>query len=157
MSYSIPSIVKCSLAALMGAVILVCGLWLLAYTNSTKNGKVFDLNGQPHIEDVNGNRVSQLRAGDGIVLVYPVHRYPKKCWAEYIDMLDGPVSHQFRANRSMVFSDVAVDVTFHKYHDLPDHLPAGRYKVSLLIFPVCDGFDIQPYRIESGIFLDIVE
>lgn len=155
--YSPSKFVAWALRVLAGCAVLFAMLWCMAYYQQTKEGKVFDLTAPPHIEDVHGNVVTQLKAGEGVVFVIPSHRYPKKCWAEYIDLLQGPVTYQFSQTRSQIFSDTDVMHTFHKYHDLPDHLPAGKYELSLLVFPTCDGFDIQPYRIDSGSFLEIVE
>lgn len=150
-----PRWLKWAFIALGIALLLISTSWIGSYLTVTKDGKVFDLIAPAYTTNSRMERQDVFKPGDGLIINYPVERHPRRCWAMYVDLLDGPVSYQFNDRRSQNFKAKSFKITIRNYQVLPNHLPAGRYQIVQLVYPSCDGYVMQPYRMDTGHFITI--
>lgn len=135
-------------------------LLLMAYVSQAwynrNNAAVFQWTEEPRLTDMQGRKITTVKPGQSVIMIYSVERYPSRCWATYTEMLNGPVMVQFAEAKSMVLSGPTVQFKINRIIHIPDDLPPGTYKWSQIVVPTCNGEHSDPYRLETGITITVV-
>lgn len=128
-----------------------------AYVYASQKSELFQMLDQPELLDQEMEPATDFRAGDGFNLRYFMHYEPVDCYGMYVTRVSGPVIFQFpemRTGDSQVSAPTDMEIAFH--FELPAHLPAGEYKVSLMTFPTCEGLNLKPRNYDLGLNMTIL-
>ena len=111
---------------------------------------------EPQITNIDGEQTTTFHAGDSFIINYYVERQPLKCWGTYFDVINGPVTYQFPAQRTQILVDKVTRVELPLLKVLPDPLPPGQYTWKQITYPTCDGIELKPFVMDSGIVITIL-
>ncbi len=128
-----------------------------AYIYASNKSELFTMRAPTELLGETLKPQSRFFGGDGINLRYHVHLEPIDCYGMYVHRLEGPVVYQFdetRTGPSQVSEPTDAVMTVH--FELPQHIPAGDYRVKLMAFPTCEGLDLQPKNYDLGLDLTVL-
>ncbi|RYD64038.1 MAG: hypothetical protein EOP83_10705 [Verrucomicrobiaceae bacterium] len=130
----------------------------LAFAASSWMGAVVYVKSYPAIieylepltfKDTQGDVVTSVHPGRSVVMHVPVRRQPWKCWGSYTYIISGDeATYQFPVFRSHSLTN---QVQIHQIRHLmpiPADIPSGRYHWSVVVYPTCEGVDLQPTTID---------
>lgn len=136
--------------------IILTGNHVIAIARETKPLSLFSWYQPPEMNNIEGERQTTFRPGDSFVIKYYVERQPISCWAVYTDVISGPVSYQFPETRTQVIVSEVTRVELNLLKVLPDPLPPGEYTWKQVVNPTCEGYELKPFVMDSGIVITIL-
>ena len=148
---------KGSIYSVLAVSALMIVIYITGVISQQRTLKLQDWTSPPTLTNIQGTAQEEYRAGQSVIITYHILRQPVGCWATYIDVITGPVMHQFPPQLSQFIVEVPTRVDAPLFKTIPDGLPAGEYKWTQLTYPVCDNVLLDPISNDTGIVLTIVE
>lgn len=151
MKTKFPEIAKFAIWTSMLAAILLACSYCGAYFVVSKTKHPVAWSAPPVMLDAETGATS-LRSGHPALITVSVVREPMGCWVKHFYQLKSEaIIYQFPNIVSGIFSNTEVmHIHIANLVQMPVGLPAGDYELSDVVYPTCQGVDVQPYILEGG-------
>lgn len=153
-----PLFIRVMLNLLLAFLIIFSTLYFSQIFYESDKSDFIKLVKEPKVLETNNLTPSfHFTRGDGLIIEYVFEKKEIGCFADYQNILVGPVNIQLSSRRSQFIGKrgtVSIN-TIKAFAELPKTMPKGKYNIQMVVFPVCDGVPRDAFIITSA-NLDII-
>lgn len=137
---------------IMVALIVLTTIQFTTYVYEGDRSDFIEFSSPPRILNIDTFMEQHtFHRGDSFVLEYNIIKHEIGCYAEYQNVLSGPVDYQLPTRKSQFIGKRGTTSRNQAsiLVDLPRNIPKGVYKIQLAVFPVCDGVPRDAFRLSN--------